>query len=576
MSRTLRPAAALAFLLLLVGSCSKGGGASGGVSLASLINMGLVSRASELAADGDLVLIGAREFQAGGRDLNQDGDAFDVVAFVLDLATGVAQNTALALDTSSPTRLAQARGNLALLPVSETQSAGRDLNGDGDSNDVVVYVHDRLTHLTRGLGLALSTAPGMAPALGGSLAAFAVSEAGQRQDLNGDGRRDADVLFVYDAATGALENTGMTTPSRLFLEQGSVAYFANERGGDRNGDGDALDLFVLQVFDLATRMNHDSRLATDGADPVFAGGAWLVGVPEPAQGRDLDGDGARTSVVAHVFVPGIDPVMDEVRNLGLACVDFPCALAGPADGAATLFALRVAETDEVDLNLDGDFLDLVPHLYDPGRNLLFGTGVASFAPPVFGGGVLGFLADEAGQGADLDGDGDLFDSVAFQADLLTGEARSLAQEAIDLRGSPDFLLLARREVAAGIDWNGDGDRADVVVHVFDPRKDRTTNTRVASADVFGATASEILLYSDETAQSIDLNTDGDLFDQVFVLFSLTEDRARSTGLAGGPGGERFGRLGPGGGVLLLVNELAQGRDLDGDGDQRDDVVHHRR
>ena len=60
----------------------------------------------------------------------------------------------------------------------------------------------------------------------------AVSEADQERDLDGDGDRDDDVLHVYDAAAHSLIDTGIDAPSRLFVENGAVAWFADERAGE--------------------------------------------------------------------------------------------------------------------------------------------------------------------------------------------------------------------------------------------------------------------------------------------------------------------------------------------------------
>lgn len=75
----------------------------------SVTSLGLAAQASELAVEGDLALVAAREFQAGGRDLDGDGDAFDRVAFLVDLATGTARNTGLALDATGPRRVRRIR-----------------------------------------------------------------------------------------------------------------------------------------------------------------------------------------------------------------------------------------------------------------------------------------------------------------------------------------------------------------------------------------------------------------------------------------------------------------------------------
>src|SRR5262249_32136204 len=150
-------------------------------------------------------------------------------------------------------------------------------------------------------------------------------------------------------------------------------------------------------------------LATDGAAPVFADGVWLVAVPESAQAHDLDGDGDLFDVVLHTF----EPATDSVRNLGLPSPFAPHAVASdPASGVQRL-GLVVSEEDGRDKNGDGDLDDLVIELYTPRTTRLVNTEVSAAAPPVFSGRFMGFLGLEAGQRADLDGDGDLLDTVAF-------------------------------------------------------------------------------------------------------------------------------------------------------------------
>jgi hypothetical protein len=562
--RILRIAALLPVLVL--GACNGSDDFTSPTAGPDLANLGLVSQATTLAADGHLLLVAASEAQAG-RDLNADGDAFDHVLYVLDLDDGSTVALGLALDTAAPDMLAVVRGELVLFAVSEQASGARDQNGDGDANDRVAFLYDARNGSTRGLGFALSLAGGANLALDAERAAFVASELDQESDLDGDGQRGSHVLFVYDVATRAFVNSGLDTPSPLFLEDGAVAFFRNETATDQNGDGDLDDRAVLQVFDATTLALRNSALATDGGKPVFAGGTWLVGVPELAQRSDLDGDGLRASVVVHAFDPD-----GTVRNLGVACIDVPCARAAPA-GVAPLFALRVAEAGRADLNLDGDVFDVVAALYDPLAARFVNVGVASATPPLFAGGVLAFLASESANGRDLDDDGDTLDVVAVVADLATGTPTSTGQDALALQGSDEFLLLARSERNAAIDWNVDGDLADVVVHVFDPRKSTTTNTGVASAGVFGASASSVLFSADEAGEEADLNGDGDRVDAVFTLFDLAAQSATSLFLAGGVAEARFGFVSAKGTFALLANERAQGRDMDGDGDLADDVLH---
>jgi len=232
-----------------------------------------------------------------------------------------------------------------------------------------------------------------------------------------------------------------------------------------------------------------------------------------------------------------------------------------------------AAPDDFDLNQDGDLLDDVAFTYDPRTDKLSSTRRAAVLPLVFVGSSLGFRALESGQELDLDGDGDLLDAVAFVFDPFAAKATNLRQDAIDLRGSEDFLLLARPESTSGLDSNGDGDRSDVIVHAFDRRSGLTTDTKIASVDVFGATASEILLYASEAGEGRDLNADRDLADEVFVVFDVPGKTSMSLNLAGGSDAARFASFSSSGKLVLLANERAQGTDLDGDGDLSDQVFH---
>ena len=96
-------------------------------------NLGLAGDAESLA--GDHLVLSVSE-TAEGEDLNGDGDTNDIVAHVHDLATGETQNLALAIDKGRRRvrpifgNSGPIFGNSWLIEVSES-SQGQDLNGDG-------------------------------------------------------------------------------------------------------------------------------------------------------------------------------------------------------------------------------------------------------------------------------------------------------------------------------------------------------------------------------------------------------------------------------------------------------------
>ena len=123
--------------------------------------------------------------------------------FFNDAYAGFTQNIGLDTLVSVPD------GNLVAFIVSESNE-GSDLNGDGDTNDFVPHVYDHTTGMTTNIGLAFS---GFAFSLDGNLLAFHVFESAQgNTDLNGDGDTNDLVLHVYDhTAVTPVTNIGLAT-----------------------------------------------------------------------------------------------------------------------------------------------------------------------------------------------------------------------------------------------------------------------------------------------------------------------------------------------------------------------------
>ncbi|MEQ1894896.1 MAG: hypothetical protein ABL998_20330, partial [Planctomycetota bacterium] len=171
-------------LVLLAAACREGGGSS------SNTNLGLA--VDRLVGAGELQALTVSESSQDGSDLDGDGDALDLVVHVLDFATGELANLGLAQD--GPLAVG---GNLLAFGVSEEEQDETDLNGDGDTFDVVLHVYDSATGVATSTGLALEpTAP---LAIGEATVAFLVSEPSQAgDDLNSDGDALDRVLHAYD------------------------------------------------------------------------------------------------------------------------------------------------------------------------------------------------------------------------------------------------------------------------------------------------------------------------------------------------------------------------------------------
>lgn len=209
-----------------------------------------------------------------GTDFNADGDATDTVVQVHPVGSGAWTNVGQAASI-----LAVSGGVVAFL-TDEAAQGGASLNADGDATDTVLQVYDAAAGmLALGAGTTPRTHAASEFVLGDraqtacgdrQLVAFRVCEAEEGQTnlnavSNGVATGDADtndcVLFVFDAVTRTLQNTGQAAitcpleacdPRRPYQVTGSTVKFLTreqDQGGlDLNGDGDRTGL-ILQSYD---------------------------------------------------------------------------------------------------------------------------------------------------------------------------------------------------------------------------------------------------------------------------------------------------------------------------------------
>jgi hypothetical protein len=216
-------------------------------------------------------------------------------------------------------------GLMSVAPFLVAEATAGDLNGDGDSLDVVLHVMDAQTGVTVNLGFAvpvvcdLAFPPGFCspaqPVVGDTIFAFLVSEAAQgAMDLNRDGDASDDVLFLYDDRQGEVQSTELAvahgvTRSVSFIRFpippavfGDVIVFlvaeAEQGGRDLNHDGDVGDAVIHLVAPKKSRKTINVGLAAPGlghfSSPVLVasgdGNFVNVLVGEREQGQDLNRD----------------------------------------------------------------------------------------------------------------------------------------------------------------------------------------------------------------------------------------------------------------------------------------------
>jgi hypothetical protein len=522
-----------------------------------------------LDADSHIVAFTVWE-RRQGTDLNSDGDMDDLVYHIYDSRTNTVTNLGLAADNGP-----YVSGTLVYCPVSEFGQGQTDFNGDGDVDDTVAFVYDASTRTLSNLGVAVL--PFFGFTVSPDVVAVSVAESEQgNTDLNGDGDTDDWVLHVFDSRSGVTTNLGVAWFQGSIAPRADVVAFsvseAYQGSADLNGDGDVQDE-VLHLYDVGAGLLTNLELACRGRI-LLTGRRLLFGVGERAQGQgDLNGDGDDADdYVLHSY----DLESRTVTNLQVA--------ASVGQASDTLVAIVVSEINQgqTDLNADGDAADLVLHLYDSRANAVINLQrAAPFGNLAVAGDIVAFFVHEGSQAnADLNGDGDRVDSIVHVYDHST---HSLTNTGLAVESGPGIHVAASELlVAFGVnersqghtDLNGDADTGDIVLHVFDVVSRTVRNTGLAWRQ--GGIPPRVQVNGDrvgvgvsEIAQgATDLNLDGDSTDRVFHVSDRTAGGFLNLRLSSSADPVIAPEV-----IALVASEAGQGNsDLNGDGDTNDFVL----
>lgn len=343
-------------------------------------------------------------------------------------------------------------------------------------------------------------------------------------------------LFLYDANPSSTQLIGTDSGGYNFFFVDELLYWIrSEVSVDLNGDGDTSDT-VLQVYDTVSGMNQNSAWAvgTVRADGLIAFSLSEAGV-------DLNGDGDTTDLVYYLLD-------DEFQLLGGSY-----AVAGgvPFLVEGNLAAVSVWEFGQnVDLNGDGDKSDTIVHVYEPSANGFVNTGLDAVSTQIRGGRLFARVSGAFGPGLHVYDPG----TQAFFDPQLATFGWPVAVQSV--------FAVAIRE-AVNPDLNGDGDRFDIVLHLWDPATGAKQNLGIATGFDVPAVSGDVLIASlpERDQGGEDLNGDGDDGDTVLFLHDLTTGRSRILGYDLG------GSLPLVGGAVAVVpvDEAGSALDLNGNG-----------
>ena len=282
----------------------------------------------------------------GASDLNGDGDGDDSVLTVVSASSGALVNS-LPGERISARQLSVAGGRV--LAVVFESDEGADLNGDADQDDGVAHFYDGSPLGVQNLGVSVDEDARISD----QVACLTVEELQEGEtDLNGDGDTDDLVLHAGRVDQGGavvLTNVGIT--SEIVVAAGSRCFVVRDElnelvsapgcvnaGGscDLNGDGDADDL-VLSVVEVppvgaptVTNVGWSAEeiVPSEGGEAV---GFYAVEPNESAPrpgcgvasggGCDLNGDGDADDLVYQIYQVDLDVVVNAERQV-LTC-DFP-------------------------------------------------------------------------------------------------------------------------------------------------------------------------------------------------------------------------------------------------------------
>lgn len=548
-----------------------------------------------LYSDDGVTVIPALE-SSQGKDLNGDGDTGDTVLVVVDGQTGADKPTDFSFYGQTYAHVCHDAGYLSFIALEDGR---QDFNNDGDRSDKALVDLE----VASGQAYVIPLAAGTHVACDGGWVAFTVSEAGEGQNLNGDNDASDHVWHVYERATGDVNNLkispqGNTVYTARVGPRGMVLQ-AYEGYDDRdwNGDGDEDDkvLFVVNYpyptgvsTGLAGELNVDERFRSTRAYGRFV----PFRADEAAQGQDLNGDGDATDMVVHVVDTADGSI--EVGPAGYALRS--------ASRWIPVLHQEAAHFGQ-DENGDGDAVDFVLTFMNGFNGSLWDTGLVVHsnanpgypfaAPHDFGLGFDGRWVSaeirESESGLDLNGDGDQLDDLVHRFDpryqsvvLTDAQSTCLFDDERVLAASRDRALACTRELPwHGGDLNGDNDMDDVVAIVTNLVSGSTRNTELAidaKDPMIAFKSTGFLVASERDNGRSDFNGDGDTDDAVPFRVDLDTGAVASLGRSvdwsfGSFGEKRVRWSFDGAGFFFGVDEQDEGRDLNGDGDRGDVIVH---
>lgn len=341
-------------------------------------------------------------------------------------------------------------------------------------------------------------------------------------------------------------------------------------------------LAALTVPVAAQSMQVDvMNTRTEISGRMWGSGHWVLFSTEE-DGKDLNGDGDGQDSVLCVG----DLRALTVASTGIAVTynltdndkDWSAAVSSDQN----LVALQAAEADngDTDLNKNGTATEDILTIYNPATKQKTLLNITGRMPTWGPGGKLYFGQPEAAAQKDLNGDGDARDLVLGSWDAKTGQVENLGAEcSAGFKVTGDWIAVTMSEAGQGArDLNADRDTNDAVVQLYQVSAKRWINTGLESATQkevqIQLTPRLLAVAVNEVGQgNRDLNGDRDARDAVLHVVTLPKDATSQISVSNAAQDCSGGISADGALVAFITGEDDQGNaDLNGDKDTKDDVV----
>ncbi|MDG7050827.1 MAG: hypothetical protein JRZ94_06470, partial [Nitrososphaerota archaeon] len=292
----------------------------------------------------------------------------------------------------------------------------------------------------------------------------------------------------------------------------------------------------------------------DGFDPSISGNTIAFSTSEFESSSDLNGDGDQSDTVIRLY----NTATSTVQNTDAVGVN-------PSISGNIVAFQTFEDSIAIDLNGDGDINDTVIRLYNTATSTISSTGGAVGVNPSISGNIVAFYTPEGSMSTDLNGDGDQSDTVIRLYNIATFTRINTGAVGVNPSISGNIVAFQTNEGLISTDLNSDGDYFDNVIRIYNTATSTVQNTGAVGIDP-SISGNLITFQTYEGSIATDLNGDGDQSDNVIRIFDLATFTITNTA-TDGSNPSISGNL-----ITFHIFEGSIATDLTGDGDQSDDVI----